>query len=134
LMVKSIGGVLGAIDLSWSLNKELDSYLSIYGSHGTIHVGWKQSRYHQSQGREWVVFGAGYDKVQAFRSQIDNFSQAINGDEPLRVTATDALASVEVIEAAYASLSQKRSMEVGHQLPIIGPVPGAEFSTETWSI
>jgi predicted dehydrogenase len=135
LMVKSIGGVLGAIDLSWSLNKELDSYLSIYGSHGTIHVGWKQSRYHQSQGREWVVFGAGYDKVQAFRSQIDNFSHAINGDEPLRVTAADALASVEVIEAAYASLSQKRSMEVGrHQVQIIGPVASADFSAETWSI
>jgi predicted dehydrogenase len=135
LLVKSLDGVLGAIDLSWSLNKELDSYLSIYGSHGTIHVGWKQSRYHQTQGRDWVVFGAGYDKVQAFRSQIDNFSRAIKGVEPLRVNAADALASVEVIEAAYASLHQRRSMEVGgHSLQIIGPVPGADFSAESWSI
>jgi len=135
LLVKSGGGVLGAIDLSWSLNKELDSYLSIYGSHGTIHVGWRQSKYHQLQGRDWVVFGAGYDKVQAFRSQIDNFSLAINGEEPLRVTAADALASVEVIEAAYVSLRQKRWMDVvGPEVQIIGPASDADFGAETRSI
>jgi predicted dehydrogenase len=135
LMVKSMSGVLCAIDLSWSLNKELDSYLSIYGSHGTIHVGWRQSRYHQTQGRDWVVFGAGYDKVQAFRSQIDNFSRAIKGEEPLRVTAADALASVEVIEAAYASLHQRRSMDVGgHQVQITGPATDVDYSAETWNI
>ncbi|MGA9994475.1 MAG: Gfo/Idh/MocA family oxidoreductase [Pyrinomonadaceae bacterium] len=113
LMVRSIAGVLGAIDLSWSINKELDSYINIYGSCGVMHIGWRESKYRQGPGQDWVVFGKGYDKVQAFRSQIENFSQAINGEEALRITAEDALASVEVVEAAYAALHQDRWIEVG---------------------
>lgn len=106
IFVRSISGVMGTIDLSWSINKELDSYINIYGSHGTVFVGWKESKYRQSSSRDWVVFGNGYDKVQAFRSQVNNFSRAIRGEENLLITAEDALASVEVIEAAYAALHQ----------------------------
>jgi predicted dehydrogenase len=106
IFVHSASGVMGSIDLSWSINKELDSYLNIYGSHGTISVGWKASKYRQSSSSDWVVFGKGYDKVQAFRSQIDNFARAILGQEMLLITADDALASVEAIEAAYNSLGR----------------------------
>jgi len=35
IFVRSAQGVIGNIDLSWSLNKELDRYISIYGSRGT---------------------------------------------------------------------------------------------------
>jgi predicted dehydrogenase len=104
IFVRSQDGVMGSIDLSWSINKELDSYINIYGSHGTIQVGWKESKYHQSSSRDWVVFGKGYDKVQAFRSQINNFARAIRGEEMLVITAEDALGSVEVIEAAYRAV------------------------------
>jgi predicted dehydrogenase len=107
IFVRSVRGVLGSIDLSWSINKELDGYINIYGSQGTISVGWKESKYRQSSSRDWVVFGKGYDKVQAFRSQINNFARAILGEEMLLITAEDALASVEVIEAAYNSLHQE---------------------------
>src|SRR5262249_22107237 len=48
IFVRSGAGVMGSIDLSWSINKELDSYLNIYGSHGTISVGWRESKYRQS--------------------------------------------------------------------------------------
>ena len=54
--------------------------------------------------RDWVVFGTGYDKVQAFRDQVTNFARAIRRTEPLRITAEDAVASVDVIEAAYRSM------------------------------
>ena len=106
IFVRSVGGVMGSIDLSWSINKELDSYINVYGSRGTISVGWKESKYRQSTSPDWVVFGKGYNKVQAFRSQIENFAKAIRGEEALLITADDALASVEVIEAAYAALRQ----------------------------
>ena len=106
IFVRSDAGVMGSIDLSWSINKEQESYISIYGSHGTIQVGWKESKYRQSSSRDWVVFGNGYDKIQALRSQIDNFARGIVGDERLIITAEDALASVEVVQAAYASLRQ----------------------------
>ncbi len=114
IFVRSLSGVMGSSDLSWSINKERDSYVNIYGSQGTVSVGWKESKYRQSSGRDWVVFGKGYDKVDAFRRQIDNFSRAIAGEEQLLITAEDALASVEVIEAAYAALRQNRWTAVGH--------------------
>lgn len=108
IFVKSTSGVMGNIDLSWSINKELDYYLRIYGSQGTISVGWKESKYRQSPQDEWIVFGQGYNKIQAFQSQIDNFSCAILGQDNLLITAEDALASVEAIEAAYAALEQSQ--------------------------
>ena len=108
IFVKSTSGVMGNIDLSWSINKELDYYLRIYGSQGTISVGWKESKYRQSPQDEWIVFGQGYNKIQAFQSQIDNFSRAILGQDNLLITAEDALASVEAIEAAYAALEQSQ--------------------------
>ena len=110
---RSAGGVDGAIDLSWSINKELDRYLSLYGSAGTVVVGWKESRFRPATSREWVPIGKGYDKFQAFRSQIDNFSRAIAGEEALLITTEDAIASVEVIEAARLSLAENRWVPVG---------------------
>lgn len=104
IFVRSAAGVMGSVDLSWSLNKELDWYVNIYGTQGTIQVGWKESRYRQAGGKDWVVFGAGYHKVNAFRAQIDNFSLAVRGEAKLLVTTEDAIASVDVVEAAYRSL------------------------------
>lgn len=106
IFVHSVSGVMGSIDLSWSINKELDNYIQIFGSHGTVLVGWKESRYRPSSSRDWIVFGKGYDKVQAFRNQIRNFARSLRGEEMLLITAADAVASVEVIEAAYESLGQ----------------------------
>lgn len=113
IFVRSAAGVMGSIDLSWSINKELDSYINVYGSHGTVSVGWKESKYRQSSSRDWVVFGKGYNKVQAFGSQLDNFARSIRGEEMLLITAEDALASVEAIEAAYRALRQEHWTHVG---------------------
>jgi predicted dehydrogenase len=110
MFLRSRSGVMASIDLSWSINKELDWYLSLFGSHGTAVVGWKESRYKAHSSREWVVFGKGYDKVQAFRDEVRNFARAVRNDESLLITAQDALASVETIEAAYRSLKESRWM------------------------
>lgn len=104
IFLKTRGGAIGSIDLSWSLNKEMDSYLDIYGSRGTVRVGWKESKYRQDGSADWVRFGTGYDKLQAFRSNLENFSAAVRGREQLVTSTNDALASVEVVDAAYRSL------------------------------
>lgn len=108
VFVKSTTGAMGSIDLSWSINKELESYISIYGTQGIIRVGWKESVYKSAGSEGWTVFGSGYNKVHAFASQIENFAKAVLGLEPLRITSSDALASVEVIEAAYGALRHGR--------------------------
>jgi predicted dehydrogenase len=116
IFVRSTSDIMGSIDLSWTINKELDSYIHIYGSHGTVFVGWKESKYRQSSSRDWIVFGKGYDKLQAFRSQIKNFCMAIVGEQPLLIDAEDALASVEVIEATYAALRRNQWIAVDRKL------------------
>jgi predicted dehydrogenase len=122
ILVRSSGGVMGRIDLSWSLSKELPSFINIYGTNGVVSVGWKESKYRQLSSPDWVVFGKGYDKVQAFRSQIQNFAGAIQGEEMLLITAEDALASVEVIETAYQALRQENWIR-------ISPVPETGVKT-----
>ena len=112
IFARSTDGAMATIDLSWSLNKELDSYVHVYGSAGTVRVGWQKSCYKQTSGRDWVVFGDGYDKVAAFRAQLANFRAAIAGRQPLRITLEDGLASVEVIDAAYRSLATNNWVKV----------------------
>jgi predicted dehydrogenase len=114
VLVRGSSGVIGSVDLSWSVNKETDHYIAIYGSHGTLRIGWKESTYRQAGSRDWIVFGKGYDKVGAFRRQIENFSAAILGQEALQINADDAVASVEAIQAGYASLRQRRWTSVAH--------------------
>ncbi len=114
IFTKSDQGVVGNIDLSWSINKELDYFIRIYGSNGTISVGWKESKYRQASSRDWVVFGDGYSKVQSFQSQLENFAQAIRGEAQLLITAEDAIASVEAINAAYESLRQSHWTNISH--------------------
>ncbi|MDA1013054.1 MAG: Gfo/Idh/MocA family oxidoreductase [Planctomycetota bacterium] len=113
MIVRGEHGVTGNIDLSWSINKEQPHYISIYGSEGTVLVGWNESKYRRSSDHEWIVFGSGYDKVAAFRAQIENFARSIRGEAVLVVTPEDALASVEVIEAAYADINNATWQRVG---------------------
>jgi predicted dehydrogenase len=112
VFVRSVSGVIGNIDLSWSVAKHRDSYLDIYGSHGAISVGWKESKHLNYSRGEWVVFGHGYNKLQAFHDQIENFSRAIRGQEPLVITDEDAIASVHVVESAYRALHRNQWVSV----------------------
>jgi predicted dehydrogenase len=122
IFVRSMSGVIGNIDLSWSISKESTSYIDIYGSEGMISIGWKESKYRLYSNNQWVRFGDGYDKVKAFRNQIDNFARALRGLEPLVITEVDAAASVQVIESAYAALRRHRWTPIA--IPIAGTSQG----------
>jgi predicted dehydrogenase len=106
LLAKTENGVVASVDLTWGINKELSNFISVYGTNGTLHIGWRESRYKLDSSPDWTIFGKGYDKVQAFRSKIENFRNSILKGEELLTNPDDALASVEVIEAAYKSLNQ----------------------------
>lgn len=106
LLAKTSEGIAASVDLTWGINKELPNFISVYGTNGTLHVGWRESKYKLNSSPDWTIFGKGYDKVQAFRAKIENFHNAILGKEELLIKPADALASVEVIEAAYKSLNQ----------------------------
>jgi predicted dehydrogenase len=117
VFVRSKSGVIGTIDLSWTINKELDRYISIFGSRGALLVEWKGSKYRQLDARGWVAFGSGYDKIGAFRAQLTNFARATRGEETLLVGPEDILGSVRVVEAAYESLRRSHWTPVNDDAP-----------------
>jgi predicted dehydrogenase len=106
MFAKTKGDITASVDLTWGINKELPYFISIYGTNGTLHIGWRESKYKLHSSPDWTVFGKGYDKVASFRGKIDNFANALRGKEKLFIQPSDALASVKVIEAAYKSLNQ----------------------------
>ncbi len=128
MFVRSTSGAIGSIDLSWSIDKQRASFLDIYGSRGAISIGWKESRYRDYSAGEWTVFGEGYDKLQAFRSQIENFSRAIRGVEPLFLTGEEAVNSVAIMEAAYRALRQSQWVE------IVPPEPAEQATVDRWAV
>ena len=123
LFVRNDEGVMGTSDLSWSIDKELNTYVRVYGSEGTILVGWNESKYRRRGDTEFTVFGRGYNKVQAFKSQIANFCEAIRGEAELLITPRDALASVETISAAYAALERSRWETISSRIEEVIPFP-----------
>lgn len=105
---RSRSGAMCTVDLSWSLNKELPTYLSIYGSEGVLRLGWKGGEVKGVGDADWVAFGSGYGKVAAFSNQVRDFVGAARGEHHAEVSMSDALASVRVIEAAYRSIAANR--------------------------
>lgn len=112
VFLRSDDGVRATIDLSWSIDKAREWYLEIYGSRGTVQIGWARSRYRLGDDADWKEFGNGYRKYQAMRDQLSNFAGAILHGQQLAITAVDALASVAVIEAAYRSMAHDDWVQV----------------------
>ncbi len=106
MFAKTRSGVTASVDLTWGINKELPYFISVYGTNGTLHIGWRESKYKTNSSPDWTVFGPGYDKVASFKGKIENFANALRGKEELFIKPADALASVQVIDAAYKSMNQ----------------------------
>ena len=112
-------GVGARIDLSWSIDKNLSDFVTVYGSSGCLNIGWAESKYRLINNGEWVIFGSGYEKLSAFRGKVENFCNVLRGaDRPL-ITSDDAVASVEVIAAVYDSLRLDRWVDVVSATPEI---------------
>ncbi|MFO0935677.1 MAG: hypothetical protein U0798_04065 [Gemmataceae bacterium] len=99
---------MGSIDLSWSVQKDRDSFIDLYGERGTIKVGWKGSWYKTVGTKDWTPFGSGYDKVASFVENLGNFARHLRDGETLRIKAEDALANVAAINAGYKSLRKQQ--------------------------
>jgi predicted dehydrogenase len=112
LFFRTKSDTMGAVDLSWSIHKEQESYIDLFGTEGVLSIGWKSSKYRQSEKMHWIVFGKGYDKIAAFTAQIRNFIGAIKGKEKLLINSKDGLESVKVIDSAYKSACMNKWVEV----------------------
>jgi predicted dehydrogenase len=113
LVAKTASGAMAKVDLSWTFDKQQPNFISVYGTQGTAHIGWRGSKYKQKSSSDWIEFGPGYDKVAAFRNNLANFCAAIDRSEPPLITMADAIASVYVIKAAYESAQTNGWVRVG---------------------
>lgn len=104
---KHSGDVVGQISLTWSAQLATSTFIDIYGTEGTVLIGWGESKHKLGSGA-FEVFGRGYDKNAAFANQLQNFMDVVAGRGEPRVAAADAIASVSVIEAAYASMNSDK--------------------------
>ncbi len=123
LLVRAASGATATIDLSWSYDNSTDTYLQVYGAEGALRVGWRESAVRVNGAEAWTEFGQGYDKIRCMRSQVRNFCGALRGNEPLAITAADAIASVQVISAAY------RSLELGDWV-VVDPVESMDAASD----
>ncbi len=96
-------GVVGKVDVSWSLAAPRDSYLVVHGSRGTIEVGWQSCRLKMA-GQPWKDIGGAYNKIEAHRAMHARFLDSIgNGGKPW-ISTSECLQVVAAVDAAYRSL------------------------------
>jgi predicted dehydrogenase len=107
--------VMGTIDLSWSLNKDLPSYISIYGTEGTLLIGWNSSQYKLHEKDKWEILGTGYDRHKAFENQSRHFIDSIALSKRPIITSVDGLESVKVIERAYESSRMNKWLRIDQE-------------------
>lgn len=112
LSIQMKNGVLGVINLSWSMKEDREDFVSVYGSEGTLKVGWAQSRYRQANSNEWVVFGKGYSKVDSFVKQNKHFIDCILNDASPLLNLQDGFHAVNTIVKAYDSMAKNRWIKV----------------------
>lgn len=105
LDMRTISGVIGTAQLSWAIKNACDDYIRIYGTQGTLCIGWKNSMYRLNGVIDWIKFGEGYSTLKALTRQMENLIDAVTGEGIPETTAEDGCESVRVLEAAYQSLS-----------------------------
>lgn len=113
LLARTVSGALASVELSWATDRMTDRFLAVVGTAGTVEVGWRGSSFRTVSSPAPVGIGGGYDKLEALSDNLANVARALRGQEELLVSAEDALASVEVVEAAYTSLRTGRWVPVG---------------------
>ncbi len=104
--------VIGMVDLSWSLYKHTPNFINVFGTLGTIEVGWQQSQVWDAKTKTSKVFGNGYKKLDAFVNQMEHFADCIQKKATPILGIDDAIESVRVIEAAYTSVREKKWLKV----------------------
>jgi predicted dehydrogenase len=127
LTARSRAGALAGIDLSGSLDRGSDVYLT--GSEGVVLVGWEGGR-RRGRGEGWTHFGSPYRKLTALGLQLVDFARAVRGEAASLVTPLESVASVVAVEAAYAALRSGRRTAIHELVAVPGakPRPAADVS------
>ncbi|MEJ2109774.1 MAG: Gfo/Idh/MocA family oxidoreductase [Acidobacteriota bacterium] len=112
LDMRTVSGVIGTAQLSCNIKSTREDYIRIYGTQGTLCVGWNTSVYRLNGFADWTEFGEGYSTQKAITRQMENLLHAIKRKGIPETTAEDGCESARAIEAAYQSLSSRQWINV----------------------
>jgi len=104
VLVAAGHGLIGRIDLSWSLATGRPTYVTVYGSRGTLEVGWRGSRLVR-EGQAPEVIGPGYDRQDAHRRMLLAFADLVDGMGRPWISPGECVRTVAAVEAAYRSVA-----------------------------
>ncbi|MDD5483359.1 MAG: Gfo/Idh/MocA family oxidoreductase [Kiritimatiellae bacterium] len=113
ILLKSVGGVPGVVELSWSTPAS-ENTVEIYGSKGTAVVDYGRNEMRFKCGsKKWIrrKNAAPYAKL-TFKSEIAHFIECVSAGRPPLVTGQDGLASLKIAEAVYRSAREHRNVVV----------------------
>ncbi len=110
LNVTLASGVTGAADVSWSLPIPAKTYLEIYGENGVALLDFEGISYKFKTWSEWKRIPNSLNVKGAFARQMDHFVDSIVTKSPSVVCNADGEKSQIVIEAAYASVEQSKTV------------------------
>ncbi len=103
VQIRTEDGVVGRVDLSWSLSTGRDTYVVVYGSQGTVEIGWRGSRA-RTRGSDWKPLDGPYDKVDAHRRMNERFMEVVTRNQTPWISPIECLRTVGAVDAAYRSL------------------------------
>ncbi|MGI9584370.1 MAG: Gfo/Idh/MocA family protein [Acidimicrobiia bacterium] len=104
LLAETACDAIATINVSWAMPAHKQSFVVVNGTEGALKIGWTESVQRLSDTGEWTHFGPGYSKMDALRSNVENFVSASMGVEEMRISTDDVMASVSVIDAAYEAI------------------------------
>lgn len=110
LSVTLANGVTGTAEMSWSVPIPSQTYLEIYGENGAALLDFQGISYKFKTWNEWKRTPNGLNVHEAFARQMNHFVDSIMTGNSSRVCNADGEKSQIVIEAAYASVNQCKTV------------------------
>jgi predicted dehydrogenase len=97
-------GLIGRIDVSWSLVTERPTYVMVHGSKGRLEVGWRGSHVHVFGRPPEPIGSSSYDKHASHVAMMQAFLDVLRGTREPWITPAECLRTVAAVEASYGSL------------------------------
>ncbi len=104
LLVEVEHGLIGRIELSWSLATQRETYVMVHGTEGSIDIGWRQSRLRLHRRPPRTLLAGAYDKQASHVAMVHAFRAVVAGARPPWITPAECLRTVAAVEASYRSL------------------------------
>ena len=104
VLVELGSGLIGRIELSWSLATQRETYVMVHGTKGSIDIGWRQSRLRVAGTEPRPLLAGVYDRHASHVSMMRAFVDVLAGARTPWISPGECLRTVAAVDASYRSL------------------------------